>query len=88
MGYGKQNPKDEGGKMLSGMVLESNLKRYFVIAFALKMSKNEAIGFLKYFGRSFPSPKFYPKISIIEDLFEKKIYDLYEIKEKIDIFNS
>ena len=52
------------------------------------MNHKEAEAFLHYFGKAFPSESIYPNVKIIKELIDNEIYDFYEIKEKISIFNK
>ena len=88
VGYGADNPKTAGSKSLSQYTINTELERYFVIIFGLKMNMEEAEAFLHYFSKSFPAPKIYPAVTIIKELINNKIHDLYEIKAKINIFSK
>ena len=88
VGYGDEKPKTAGSKAISKLTMYSELERYFVMIFGLKMNIEEAEAFLHYFGRSLPAPRMYPEIKIIKELIKNKIYDLYEIKAKTKIFSK
>ena len=87
LGYGNQDPKTAGKKVLDQLVLASNINRFYAVAFGLKMNEDEAKAFLNYFGKSFPSPAIAPETEIVLKLFAENIYDFYSIKEKINIFS-
>ena len=52
------------------------------------MNYDEAVSFLQYFGRFFPSECVYPGIDTIIGLIKEGTYDFYEIKEKTILFNK
>ena len=87
VGFGSSDPKTAGSKAMSQITPYSDINRYFVMIFGLKMSVEEGNAFLNYFGKGYPSPKIYPQIDKIKELLAKKIYDLYEIKGIVDIFS-
>ena len=86
--YDKPDPKKAGAKTLGQLTPYSKTHNFLAIIFACKMSYVEAVSFLEYFGRFFPSECVYPGIDTIIGLIKEGTYDFYEIKEKTILFNK
>lgn len=87
LGFGRHKPIDSGGKYLAKMTDGAGLDKWFALILGLKMDYDEAVDFLRYFGRSFPSKVIFPGVDIVVDLIKTSTFDFYEIKERINLFD-
>ncbi len=88
LAYDAANPKNAGAKTIEQLTPYSKMYNFLAIIFACRMNYEEALSFLQYFGRSFPSENIYSGINVIIDLIKDGTYDFYEIQEKTNLFHK
>ena len=83
LGYGNKEPRTAGSKLLSKMNESYDINYFYKVIFALRMEMAEAVAFLNFYGKSFPSSFIDEKVETIKSLITNNIYDLYEVNDEL-----